>query len=99
MLSWLSPMRREFSVKTMKRVPSDKPIRLAWLDERKHIRCLTGRCIDLSSRRVHVEVREEIPLDTRVMLQADGINIAGSTSVKYVTRCDSKFILVLDVRD
>jgi hypothetical protein len=93
------PMRREFLVETTKRVPSDKPVRLAWLDEHKHIRCSTGRCIDLSSRRVHVEVREEIPLDTRVMLQADGISIAGSTLVKHVTRCDTKFILVLDVRD
>ena len=78
-------------------VPSDKPIRLAWLDERGHIRCLTGRCIDVSSRRVHVEVREQIPLHTRVMLRADGMNVAGSASVKYVTRYDTKFILVLDL--
>jgi hypothetical protein len=82
-----------------RRVPSDKPVRLAWLDERGQIRCLTGRCIDVSSRRIHVEVREQIPLHTRVMLRADGISIAGSTSVKYVTRCDATFILVLDIRD
>jgi hypothetical protein len=82
-----------------RRVPSDKPVRLAWLDERGQIRCLTGRCIDVSSRRIHVEVPEEIPLYTRVMLRADGISIAGSTSVKYVTRCDATFILVLDIRD
>ena len=80
-------------------VPSDKPIRLAWLDERGRIRCLTGRCIDVSSRRIHVEVPEQIPLHTRVMLRANAIRIAGSTSVKYITRCDTKFILVLDVRD
>ena len=76
-----------------------KPVRLAWLDEYGQIRCLTGRCIDVSSRRVHVEVREQILLHTRVMLRADGISISGSTSVKHVTRCDTKFILVLDVRD
>jgi hypothetical protein len=80
-------------------VPSDKPVRLAWLDERGQIRCLTGRCIDVSSRRIHVEVSEEIPLHTRVMLRANAISIAGSTSVKYITRCDAAFILVLDVRD
>ena len=78
-------------------VPSDKPIRLAWLDERGHIRCLTGRGNDVSSRRIHVEVREQIPLHTRVMIRADGIGVAGSTSVKYVTRYDTKFILVLDL--
>ena len=80
-----------------RRVPSDKPVRLAWLDEGGQIRCVTGRCINVSNKRVHVEVREQIPLDTRVMLRADGIRIAGSTSVKYVTRCEASFILVLDL--
>jgi hypothetical protein len=60
---------------------------------------LAGRCIDVSSRRIHVEVSEEIPLHTRVMLRADAISIAGSTSVKYITRCDPTFILVLDARE
>ena len=82
-----------------RRVPSDKPVRLAWLDERGRIRCLTGRCIDVSSNRIHVEVSEKIPLHTRVMLRADAISIAGSTSVKYITRCDASFILVLDARE
>ena len=82
-----------------RRLPTDKPVRLAWLNERGQIRCLTGRCIDVSSRRIHVEVSEEIPLYTRVMLRADATSIAGSTSVKFITRCDSTFILVLDVRD
>ena len=82
-----------------RRAPPDKPVRLAWLDERGHIRCLTGRCIDVSSKRIHVEVPEQIPLHTRVMLRGNAISIAGSTSVKYVTRCDRTFILVLDVRD
>ena len=79
-----------------RRVPSDKPVRLAWLDECGQIRCVTGRCIDVSSRRIHVEVSEEIPLHTRVMLRADGIGIASSASVKYLTRCGAKFILVLE---
>ena len=79
-----------------RRLPSEKPLRLAWLDERGKIRCLSGRCIDFSSRRVHVEVRERIPLHTRVMLRADGMNVAGETSVKYVTCCERTFILVLD---
>jgi hypothetical protein len=46
-----------------------------------------------------VEVPEQIPLHTRVMLRANAISIAGSTSVKYVTRCDRAFILVLDTSD
>jgi hypothetical protein len=82
-----------------RRALPDKPVRLAWLDEHGHIRCLTARCIDVSSKRIHVEVPEQIPLHTHVMLRANAISIAGSTSVKYVTRCDRTFILVLDVRD
>jgi hypothetical protein len=78
-----------------RRVPSDKPLRLTWLDERGKMRCLSGRCIDFSSRRVHVEVRKRIPLHTSAMLRADGMK-AGETSVKYVTCCERTFILVLD---
>jgi hypothetical protein len=86
----------EFASRDRLAIP-DKPVRLAWLDERGQIRCAAGRCIDVSSKRVHVEVREQIPLHTRVMLRADGMSAAGSTSVKYVTRCDTSFILVLDL--
>jgi hypothetical protein len=78
-------------------VPPDKAVRPAWLDERGQIRCLTGRCIDVSRRRVHVEVPERIALHTRVMLRANEFSVADSTSVKYVTGCDTTFILVLDL--
>jgi len=46
-----------------------------------------------------VEVSEQIPLHTRVMLRSYAISIASSTSVKYITRCDSTFILVLEARE
>jgi hypothetical protein len=74
-------------------------VRIAWVDERRQVKCVAGRCIDVSSKRIHVEVREQIPVHTRVLLRADGLKIAGSASVKYVTRCEATFILVLDVRD
>jgi len=78
------------------RVPSDKPVRLAWLNASGQIQCVPGKFIDVSSSRIHIEVPEQIPLHTRVMLRADGISIAGSASVKYLTRCGAKFILVLE---
>jgi hypothetical protein len=82
------------------RLPSDKPVRLAWIDGPGQIRCVAGRCIDISSKRIHVEVSVKIPLNTPVMLRAEGMPIAGSAFVKYVTACgDTQFILVLDVRD
>lgn len=77
-------------------VPSDKPLRLAWLDQRGKIRFVVGRCIDITRTRIHVEVNEQIPLRTRVMLRADGSNIAGSAFVKYVTPYEAKFIMVLE---
>ncbi|MDP8990367.1 MAG: hypothetical protein M3N41_09860 [Acidobacteriota bacterium] len=77
-------------------LPSDKPLRLAWLDQDRRIRFVVGRCIDITRSRIHVEVKEQIPLRTRVMLRADGSNIAGSAFVKYVTPYEAKFILVLE---
>jgi hypothetical protein len=78
---------------------TDRPVRMAWLNERGHVKCVTGRFIDVTSRRIHVEVPEEIPLHTRVMLRVAGISTAGSASVKYVTNCGKTFILVLDIKD
>ena len=77
-------------------VPSDKPVRLAWVDKHGQIRCVAGRCIDVTSRRIHVEVPEHIPLKTRVMLRAGGSCIAGGAFVKYVTHFNAGFILVLE---
>ena len=77
-------------------VPSDKPLRLAWLDEREQIQFVVGRCIDITRSRIHVEVSQQIPLRARVMLRADGSNIAGSAVVKYVTPYEAKFIVVLE---
>ena len=79
------------------RIPPDNPIRLAWRDAGGRIRCLPGRCIDMSRKRVHIEVREEIPLHTRVMLRAGDINVASATSVTYVTHYGPTFILVLEI--
>jgi hypothetical protein len=78
------------------RIPSDKPLRLAWLDQGGRIRFVVGRCIDITRSRIHVEVNQQIPLRTRVMLRADGTNIAGAAFVKYVTPYEAKYIVVLE---
>ena len=77
-------------------VPSDKPVRLAWVDKHGQIRWVAGKCIDVTSRRIHVEVPEHIPLKTRVMLRAGRNHIAGWAFVKYVTHFNAGFILVLE---
>ena len=80
-------------------VPLEQLVRLAWVDERGHPRCAAGRCIDITNRRIHIEVAAKIPLQTPVILRTEGSSRAGSASVRYVTPCgDAKFILVLDIR-
>jgi hypothetical protein len=76
---------------------SDRLVRLAWLDADGQLKCVPGKCIDISSRRIRMEVPVKIPLHTPVMLRADGIHFAGAASVTCVTSCGDKFILLLDI--
>ena len=77
-------------------VPSDEAVRVAWVDQNGKVRCVPGRCIDVSARRIHIEVPERIPLQTRVSLKAGRKSIPGPTRVKYLTQYETKFILVLE---
>jgi hypothetical protein len=76
--------------------PSAESVRIAWVDESGQVRCMPGRCIDVSARRIHLEVPQRVPLKTHVMLSANGKSIPGPSAVKYLTKCDTKFILVLE---
>jgi hypothetical protein len=69
---------------------------VSWINERGELRCMPGRCIDVSSRRIHVEVPEQVPLRTEVKLSAVGKSIPGPNKVKYLTRCNARFILLLE---
>jgi hypothetical protein len=99
----LSKTNTTMSVPTMllrkfdARAQSDKLIRLAWIDEAKHVKCVSGRCFEVTNRMIRVESSERIPLHTRVLLRAPGMGMAGAASVKYVTNCVNTFILVLDI--
>jgi hypothetical protein len=57
---------------------------------------MAGRCIDVSNRRIHIEVPEPVPLKSHVALSAGGKRLPGPNVVKYLTRCDPKFIVVLE---
>jgi hypothetical protein len=77
-------------------VPSNKAVRVVWVDECGVLKCAPGKCIDISARRIHIEVPAPIPLRTRVVLSAAGKRIAGPSTVKYLTQCKASFILVLE---
>jgi hypothetical protein len=53
----------------------------------------------MSRKRIHVEVREEIPLHTRVMLRAGAIRVGSASWVTFVTHYGPTIILVLEMRD
>jgi hypothetical protein len=71
-------------------------VRAAWVDEAGRLRCMAGRCIDVSARRIHLEVPQQVPLRTQVTLSAGRRAIPGPNVVACVTKCDTKFILVLE---
>jgi|HubBroStandDraft_6_1064221.scaffolds.fasta_scaffold383436_2 hypothetical protein len=75
---------------------ADGSVLVAWVNERGQLRCMPGRCIDISIRRIHIEVPEQIPLRTQVRLSAVGKSLPGPNVVKYLTKCDSRFILMLE---
>jgi len=75
---------------------ADGSVRVAWVNERGQLRCMAGRCIDISTRRIHLEVPEQVPLQTHVKLSSRGRSIPGPSAVKYLTKCDDRFILVLE---
>jgi hypothetical protein len=75
---------------------ADGSVLVAWVNERGRLRCIPGRCIDISMRRIHIEVPEQIPLRTQVRLSAVGKSIPGPSVVKYLTKCDTRFIVMLE---
>ncbi|HUA87169.1 MAG TPA: hypothetical protein VMB85_25105 [Bryobacteraceae bacterium] len=85
------------TLKTHHRVPSDQPVRVAWVDQPGHLKCITGRCIDVSGKRIHLELGEQIPRLTRVTLRSGEISTPVAAYVKYATRHEAKFILVLEL--
>jgi hypothetical protein len=75
---------------------SEESVGVAWVDERGQRRRRQGRCIDVSARRIHIEVPQRVPLETHVALSTGRKAIPGPSAVKHLTHCDTKFILVLE---
>jgi hypothetical protein len=75
-----------------RRIPSAGPIRISW-DDPSGPRYAMGKCIELSESGARVEVPVNIPVRTSVTLNAERIKLAGSASVRHVTRHGAKYIL------
>ena len=71
-------------------------IRLGW-DERGELRYLQAKCLDISTGGLRVEASAGIPLQSRVSLRVDELNLSGSAILKHVERRGSKYVLGLQL--
>jgi hypothetical protein len=77
------------------RIPCDSPIRVSWDDEQGQPSYIVGKCIDISEDGLRIEVRESIPLGTRVQFRIEALDETGSGSVRHATRRNLKVVLGL----
>jgi hypothetical protein len=78
------------------RIPYAGPIRISW-DEPSGPRFAMGKCIELSESGIRVEVPVNVAVRTSLTLNAERIKLAGSASVRHVTRHGAKYILGLEL--
>ena len=71
-------------------------IRLGW-EERGDLRYIQAKCMDISAGGLRVEAPVGIPLQSRVSLRVDQLNLSGSAILKHVERRASKFVLGLQL--
>jgi hypothetical protein len=77
---------------------SDKaaPLQLIWKDRQGLDRFINGSIIDISESGARVELREPLEKQTYVTLQAVGLGLHGSASVKSCVRKGMKYIVGLE---
>jgi PilZ domain-containing protein len=84
------------NARTHSRIPFVSPIRLSWEDSAVP-RFASGKCLDISQGGLHVEITQEIPVGTRVMLSVEKLKLTGPAVVKHVARRGGKFDLGLEL--
>ncbi len=56
-----------------------------------------GRSLDVSEDGLRIDLPEPIPLHSTVSLRAESIDLAGSATVKHVSRRGTKIVLGLEL--
>ncbi|MBI3679625.1 MAG: PilZ domain-containing protein [Acidobacteria bacterium] len=64
------------------RVPIGGKLQLVWTDEQGQSYVHRGTCVDASETGMRIELKERIPVGTRVSFQAGAADIHGSGSVR-----------------
>ena len=75
------------------RIPYLGPVRISWEDANGHAKCARVKCLDVPESGLRIEVPGPVCVRTILSLQAERINLAGSATVKHVTRTGLKYIL------
>jgi hypothetical protein len=79
------------------RIPYLAAVRISWEDAHGLRKYAQARCLDVSEDGLLIEVPEPIPVHSTVSLRAEAIKLAGSGTVKHVTRRGSKMVLGLEL--
>jgi hypothetical protein len=73
------------------------PVRLFWDDAEGRTKYLQAVCLDISENGLRVDSNESLPVNTRVSLRADLVELAGTAIVRRVHEQGSRFILGLEL--
>lgn len=73
------------------------PVRLFWDDAEGRTKYLQVWCLDISENGLRVDSNESLPMNTRVSLRADLIELAGTAIVRHIHGRGSHFILGLEL--
>jgi hypothetical protein len=77
---------------------SDKsaPVQIIWKDRQGEDKFVSGRVVNVSESGLRVEVSEPLEKQTYVTLQAPGLGLHGSASVRTCARKGMKYIVGLE---
>ncbi len=79
------------------RTPYACPVRISWQDSSGAERWARGKCVDISETGLRIELQDEIPIRTSVVLSAESLGISGSAVVKNVSRRGLKHVIGLEL--
>ena len=72
------------------------PVRLSWNDNGAD-RFVRGKCRDISSEGLRVEIAETIPAGSQVSLRVEKVEVAGSARVRYFRRGPMRNVIGLEL--
>lgn len=79
------------------RTPHAGPVKISWQDSSGADRWARGKCVDVSEGGLRIELLDEIPINTRVILSAESLHISGSAVVKNASRKGLKLLIGLEL--